>query len=62
MASPTQIDQRELAEAPASWRRWWRCRGRLVVMPDGSLDMAPGARWTRHERDPQPQKEKRRAA
>lgn len=36
----TQAEQRELAEAPAEWRAWWLIRGRLVTLPDGSLDLA----------------------
>lgn len=39
----TPAEQRELAEAPAEWRAWWLCRGRLVTLPDGSLDLAPDA-------------------
>lgn len=37
----TPAEKRELAEAPESWRAWWLCRGRLVTLPDGSLDLEP---------------------
>lgn len=41
----TPAEQRELENAPKEWRAWWLIRGRLVVLPDGSYDLADEQTW-----------------
>lgn len=60
MNAPPKPDP-ELDNAPDDWRAWWLFRGRLVTLPDGSLDLAPDATCTRHRRrEPSPASPRKR--
>ena len=49
MAPKPQKPDPELVNAPAEWRSWVLFKGRLVVLPDGTYDLADAV-MTKHRR------------